>query len=170
MHHYTIFLRADTITRTDGGEAIVTTILSHCKQQQFLSAYMYHFFYPSAFFSSGRGSFLVLLAPCHTGSLPGPNTHVWAPAEFRSCHVIWGLKEPRSLGEAFQVRRAIQAHANPYLHITLLRCWKYPMSHEASGILNAINVVRYYIPRDGKVILPNQHDRHETIYSSEASF
>ena len=44
------------------------------------------------------------------------------------------------------------------------------MSHEASGILNAVNVVRYYIPRDGKVILPNQHDRHETIYSSEASF
>ena len=50
MHHYTIFLRADTITRTDGGEAIVTTILSHCKQQQFLSAYMYHFFLPIGIF------------------------------------------------------------------------------------------------------------------------
>ena len=35
------------------------------------------------FFLSGRGSFLVLSAPWHTGSPPGPHTQVWAPAEVR---------------------------------------------------------------------------------------
>ena len=28
-------------------------------------------------------------------------------------HVLWGLKEPRSLGEEIQARRTIQAHAKP---------------------------------------------------------
>ena len=35
------------------------------------------------FFSSGRGSFLVLSAPCHAVNPPGPNTQVWVPAEVR---------------------------------------------------------------------------------------
>ena len=34
-------------------------------------------------FSSGRGSFLVLSAPWHAGSPPGPRTQVWALAEVR---------------------------------------------------------------------------------------
>ena len=35
-------------------------------------------------------------------------------------HVLWGLKEARPLGETFRARRAIQAHANPHVHNTLL--------------------------------------------------
>ena len=35
------------------------------------------------FFSPGRGSFLVLSAPWHTGSPPGPHTEVWVLAEVR---------------------------------------------------------------------------------------
>ena len=42
------------------------------------------FFWPfSIFFSSGRRSFLVLSAPWHAGSPPGPRTQVWALAEVR---------------------------------------------------------------------------------------
>ena len=42
------------------------------------------FLHPSAFFfSSSRGSLLVLSAPWHIWSSPGPNTQVWAPAEVR---------------------------------------------------------------------------------------
>ena len=33
------------------------------------------------FFAFGRGSFLALSAPWHTGSPPEPHTQVWAPAE-----------------------------------------------------------------------------------------
>ena len=36
------------------------------------------------FFSSGRGSFLVLSAPWHAGGPPGPRAQVWALAEVRS--------------------------------------------------------------------------------------
>ena len=39
---------------------------------------------PSTLFSpSGRGSFLVLSAPGHAGSLPGPRAQVWPLAEVR---------------------------------------------------------------------------------------
>ena len=42
------------------------------------------FFWPfGIFFSSGRGSFLVLSAPWHAGSPPGPRAQVWALAEVR---------------------------------------------------------------------------------------
>ena len=36
------------------------------------------------------------------------------------CHVLLGLKLARLLGEAFRARKAIQAHANPHVHNTLL--------------------------------------------------
>ena len=71
------------------------------------------FFGPSAyFFSSGRGSLLVLSAPWHAGSPPGPRAQVWALAEVRG-HVLWGFKVASSFGEGFRARRAIQVHANP---------------------------------------------------------
>ena len=41
------------------------------------------FFHPTAFLFSGRGSLLVLSAPWHTGSPPGPYTLIWAPTEVR---------------------------------------------------------------------------------------
>ena len=43
--------------------------------------FFWHF---SIFFSSGRGSFLVLSAPWHAGSPPRPRAQVWALAEVRS--------------------------------------------------------------------------------------
>ena len=39
-------------------------------------------------------------------------TYVW--------HVLWAFKVARPLGEGFRARGAIQAHANPYVHNTLL--------------------------------------------------
>ena len=43
------------------------------------------FFWPIViFFSSGRGSFLLLSAPWHAGSPPGPRAQVWALVEVRS--------------------------------------------------------------------------------------
>ena len=42
------------------------------------------------FFSSGRGSFVVLSAPWHTGIPHGPHTQVWAPVEVRgTCSGGW---------------------------------------------------------------------------------
>ena len=35
-------------------------------------------------------------------------------------HVFWGLNVARPLGEAFRTRTAIQAHANPHVHNTVL--------------------------------------------------
>ena len=75
--------------------------------------YINVFFWPiGIFFSSGRGSFLVLSAPWHAGSPPehqgesvGPGRHPW--------HVLWGFSVASSHGEAFRARRAIQAPANP---------------------------------------------------------
>ena len=69
-------------------------------------------FCTSAFFSSGRGSFLVLSAPEdaesppeHYGASVGPGRGPW--------HVLWGFKVTSNHGEACRARRAIQAHANP---------------------------------------------------------
>ena len=67
------------------------------------------------FFSSGRGSFLVLSAPWHAGSprehqgaSVGPGRHPW--------HVLWGFKVASPHGEAFRARRAIQATEN-HVHV-----------------------------------------------------
>ena len=77
------------------------------------------FFLPfGIFFSSGRGSFLVLSAPWHTGSPPGPQKSL-GPGR-GPWHVMWGVKVARPLGEAFRARRAIQAHANPHVRNALL--------------------------------------------------
>ena len=69
------------------------------------------FFGIDIFFSSGRGSFLVLSAPWHAGSPPehkganvGPGRRPW--------HVLWGFKVASPHGEAFRARRAIQDLAN----------------------------------------------------------
>ena len=59
---------------------------SHTSRKGILYIYIYInvFFWPfSIFFSSGRGSFLVLSAPWNAGSPPGPRTQVWALAEVR---------------------------------------------------------------------------------------
>ena len=45
-----------------------------------INVFFWHF---GIFFSSGRGSFLVLSAPWHAGSPPGPRAQVWALAEVR---------------------------------------------------------------------------------------
>ena len=54
-------------------------------------------------------------APTPYASL-GPGRGPW--------HVLRELKVARPLGEAFRARRAIQAHANPNAHYTLLTGWK----------------------------------------------
>ena len=70
------------------------------------------FWHIGIFFSSGRGSFLVLSAPWRAGSPPehqgasvGPGLRPW--------HVLWGLKVASPHWEAFRARRAIRAPANP---------------------------------------------------------
>ena len=70
------------------------------------------FWYFDIFFSSSRGSSLVLSAPWHAVSSPqhhgasvGPGRPPW--------HVLWGFKVGRPHGEALRARGAIQAPANP---------------------------------------------------------
>ena len=64
------------------------------------------------FFSSSRGSFLVLLAPWHAGSPPGPRTQVWAPAEVRgtcSGGSKWQVRSGRD-SEHVEPSRCMQTH------------------------------------------------------------
>ena len=70
------------------------------------------FFARRYFFSSGRGSFLVLSAPGQEGSLPEHRGASVGPGRGPR-HALWGLKVASNHGEAFRARRAIQAHANP---------------------------------------------------------
>ena len=67
----------------------ILLLVSHCmsptsNRQIYVQLYINVFFSPFGILvSSVRGFFLVLLAPWHTGSPPGPNTQVWVPAEVR---------------------------------------------------------------------------------------
>ena len=70
------------------------------------------FWHIGILFSSGRGSFLVLSAPWHTGSPPEHHGASVYPGR-RQWHVLWGFKVASPHGEAFRARRAIQAPANP---------------------------------------------------------
>ena len=83
------------------------------RAEKHMYIYINVFFWPfGTFFSSGRGSLLVLSAPWHAGSPPGPHTQVWALAEVRArAPGVQSGKSPR--GGGFRARRAIQAHANP---------------------------------------------------------
>ena len=65
-----------------------------------ITVFFRHF---GTFFSSRRGSILVLSAPWHAASPPGPRAQVWALAEVRgTCS-----------GKDSEHVRVIQAHANP---------------------------------------------------------
>ena len=81
------------------------------------------FFSPfGTFFSSGRGSFLVLSDPWHTGSPPELNTQVLAPAEVRgtcSGGSKWLVRSGRH-SEHVEPSTPIQTH----VHNTLLTGWK----------------------------------------------
>ena len=67
---------------------------------------------PFIFFSSARGSFLVLSAPWHAGSPPEHHGASVGPGR-RPWHVLWGFKLASPLEKGFRAPRAIQAHANP---------------------------------------------------------
>ena len=73
------------------------------------------FFIPfGIFFSSGRGSFLVLSAPSHAGSPPGPLTQVWALAEVRgTCPggSKWQVRSGRD-SEHVEPSRPMQTHVH----------------------------------------------------------
>ena len=69
------------------------------------------------FFSSGRGSFLVISAPWHTGSPPGPITHVWALVEVRetwSGGSKWQVRSGKD-SEHVEPSRPLQTHVNDTL-------------------------------------------------------
>ena len=120
------------------------------------------FFSPfGIFFSYGRGPYLVISAPWHTGSPSGPNTQVWAPAEVRgtcSGGWKWHVRSGRH-SEHVEPSRPMQTR----VHNIINRLKKCPTSHVISGTLNAINVVRHYILGDGKVF--PWHVRHATMYT-----
>ena len=76
------------------------------------TSYMCFFVLIVIFFSPGRGSFIVLSAPGHAGSMPehhgasvGPGRAPW--------HVLWGFNVESNHGEALRARRDIQAHVDP---------------------------------------------------------
>ena len=102
------------------------------------------FFWPSGIvFASGRGSFLVLSAPWHARSPPGPLTQVWALAEVRgtwSGGSKWHVRSGRH-SEHVEPSRPMQTHVHIYVINRFKKC---PASHVLSGILNVTNVVRHW--------------------------
>ena len=107
--------------------------------------YINVFFWPiGIFFSSGRGSFLVLSAPWHAGSPPGPRTQVWALAEVRGT-CSGGSKSQVPSGrhsEHVEPSRPLKTH---------VQVKKMSGGYNViSGILNVINVIRPYLLGDGK--------------------
>ena len=91
------------------------------------------------FFSSGRGSFVVLSAPEYAGNPPehhganvGPGRGPW--------HVLWRFKVARTYGEVSGARRAIPARAKPTYRLN-----KCPTARVIRRILNAVKVVEHYL-------------------------
>ena len=94
-------------------------------------------------FFSGPGSFLVLSAPWHAGSPPGPLTQVGALAEGRgtcSGGSKWHVHSRRH-SEHVEPSRSMQTHVHIYVINRLKNC---PAFHVIPGILNVINVVRHW--------------------------
>ena len=117
------------------------------------------FFGPSVVFLFRRGSFLVLSAPWHAGSPPGPRAQVWALAEVRgtcSGDSKWQVPTGRD-SEHVEPSRPLQTH------VQVKEC---PTAHVISGMLNVINVVRHYLLGDAKVFPRHQHARHATTFST----
>ena len=112
------------------------------------------------FFSSGRGSFLVLSVPWHTGSPPEHHGVSVSPGR-RPWHVLWGFKVESAHGEAFRARRAIQAPPKPTYR--LKEC---PTAHVISRFLNVINVITQYLLGDEKAFPRHQHARHATTFNT----
>ena len=73
--------------------------------------YMCFFGTSTFFFSSRRGSFLVLSAPWHVGSPPGHHGASLGPGQ-GPWHVLWGFTVTSPNGEWFRAIRTMQAHAN----------------------------------------------------------
>ena len=109
--------------------------------------YINVFFWPfGTFFSSGRGSLLVLSAPWHAGSPPGPHTQVWALAEVRArAPGVQSGKSPRG-GDSEHVEPSrpmqTQAHNTWYILTWVKKC---PTGHAIAMILNVVNVARHYL-------------------------
>ena len=119
------------------------------KKVVFLTKYIYIsinvFFWPiGIFFSSGRGSFLVLSAPWHAGSPPGPRTQVWALAEVRgtcSGGSTWQVSSGRD-SEHVEPSRPMQTHVHNTWYILT---WVKKCPTAISMILNVVNVDRHYL-------------------------
>ena len=96
------------------------------------------FLHIGIFFSSGRGSNLVLSAPGHAGSPPNTTAQVWAPAEVRvTCS--GGSKSQVTTGrhsDHVELSRPMQTH------VQVLKC---PIAYVLSRILDVVNVVRHYL-------------------------
>ena len=88
---------------------------SHSSKGSLVHVYRNVLFWPlGVFFFSGRGSFLVLSAPWHAGSPPGPRTQVWALVEVRgtcSGGSKWQVRSGRD-SEHVEPSRPMQTHVN----------------------------------------------------------
>ena len=117
------------------------------------------FFWPfGIFFSSGRGSFLVLSAPWHAGSQPGPRTQVWALAEVRGTCSGGSKSQVRSGRDSERVApsKPLQTHVQ-VKRISDVSCdiWHLECHQCRQTILG-----------DGKAFPPHQHARHATTFNT----
>ena len=122
------------------------------------------FFHPSAFFyllAAGLSSCSWLRGT--QGAHPDP-IRKFGPRP-RSVARAVGVESGTSAGGGIPSTYSHPGPCKPtrtkYIINRLKKC---PTSHVISGILNVINVVRRYIPGDGKVFPWHQHGRHSTIY------
>ena len=121
------------------------------------------FFRPSAFFALTTEGPASCSGHCATQRARPDPIRKFGSWPRSVAHALW-VQSGKSARGGICARRAIQAHANPRTLYLINRLKKCPTSHVISGILNVINVVRHYIPGDGKVFPRHQHARHMTIY------
>ena len=121
------------------------------------------FFRPSAFFALTTEGPASCSGHCATQRARPDPIRKFGSWPRSVAHALW-VQSGKSARGGICARRAIQAHANPRTLYLINRLKKCPTSHVISGILNVINVVRHYIPGDGKVFPRHQHGRHSTIY------
>ena len=76
-----VFVSVQAMTDCDGALCIILVV--YVAPYRYITMHKCVFSALRHFFSSGRGSFLVLSDPWHAGSPPGPLAQVWALAEVR---------------------------------------------------------------------------------------
>ena len=136
--------------------------LAHIPKGNLVNTFIHVFIWPfGIFFCTGRGSFLVLSGPWHTGSLPESHTQDWAQAEVRGT-CSGGSKWHVHSGRRSEHVEPSRPPANPRTVQVKI------MSHDWCDIwdLECHQRRQTLLTWDGNVFPRHQHARHSTTFNT----